>query len=93
MGNAELIDIMVNDGLTDAFEGYHMGITAENIVDQWQLTREEQDQFAYESQMKAAKAQEEGRFRDEIVPVTIPQRKGDPIVFDTDEYIKPNSKS
>lgn len=92
MGNAELIDIMVNDGLTDAFEGYHMGITAENIVDQWQLTREEQDQFAYESQMKAAKAQEEGRFRDEIVPVTIPQRKGDPIVFDTDEYIKPNSK-
>lgn len=92
MGNAELIDIMVNDGLTDAFEGYHMGITAENIVDQWQLTREEQDQFAYESQMKAAKAQEEGRFKDEIIPVTIPQRKGDPIVFDTDEYIKPNAK-
>ncbi len=92
MGNAELIDIMVNDGLTDAFEGYHMGITAENIVEQWQLTREEQDQFAIESQQKAAKAQADGRFNDEIVPVTIPQRKGDPIIFETDEYIKPGAK-
>ncbi len=92
MGNSEIVDIMVNDGLTDAFAGYHMGITAENIVDQWELTREAQDQFAYESQMKAAKAQSEGRFKDEIVPVSIPQRKGDPIIFDTDEYIKANAE-
>ncbi len=92
MGNTELIDTMVNDGLTDAFEGYHMGITAENIVDQWQLTRDEQDQFAIESQNKAAKAQADGKFKDEIVPVSIPQRKGDPIIFDTDEYIKAGAK-
>jgi len=92
MGNAEMTDIMVHDGLTDAFEGYHMGITAENIVDQWQLTRDEQDQFAFESQQKAAKAKADGKFKDEIVPVSIPQRKGDPIIFDTDEYIKENAK-
>ncbi len=91
MGNGTLVDTMVNDGLTDAFEGYHMGITAENIVDQWNLTREAQDQFAADSQAKAAAAQAEGRFKDEIVPVVIPQRKDDPVVFDTDEYIRGGS--
>ncbi len=92
MGNSEMVDIMVNDGLWDAFNNYHMGVTAENIVEEWELTREAQDQFAYESQMKAAKAQAEGRFKDEIVPVSIPQRKGDPIIFDSDEYIKANTE-
>jgi acetyl-CoA C-acetyltransferase len=88
MGNGKAVDIMVNDGLWDAFNDYHMGITAENIVDQWQLTRESQDQFAFESQQKAAKAMESGRFNTEIVPVEIPQRKGDPLVFKADEHIK-----
>lgn len=90
MGHGELVDTMIHDALTDAFNDYHMGITAENIVEQWELTREEQDEFAYKSQMKAAKAKAEGRFDDEIVPVEIPQRKGDPIIFDKDEYIKEN---
>lgn len=88
MGNGELYDTMVNDGLWDAFNDYHMGVTAENIAKQWNLTREEQDQFALNSQTKAQKASESGRFKDEIVPVTIPMRRGDDIVFDTDEYIK-----
>ncbi len=90
MGHGELVDTMIHDALTDAFDDYHMGITAENIVEQWGLTREEQDEFAYKSQMKAAKAKAEGRFDDEIVSVEIPQRKGDPIIFDKDEYIKEN---
>ena len=88
MGNATIEDAMIKDGLTDAFHNYHMGITAENICEQWGLTREELDQFALESQNKAEAAVTSGRFKDEIVPVTIPQRKGDPIVFDTDEYPK-----
>lgn len=88
MGDAKMIDVMVNDGLTDAFNKYHMGITAENIVDQWGLTREELDQFSVISQNRAEKAVKEGRFKDEITPVVIPQKKGDPIVFDTDEYVK-----
>lgn len=88
MGDTKMIDIMVHDGLTDAFNNYHMGITAENIVEQWGLTREELDQFAVASQNKAEAAIKAGRFKDEIVPVEIPQRKGDPIVFDTDEYPK-----
>ena len=88
MNNAKLIDMMTNDGLIDAFNDYHMGITAENVAEQWGLTREELDQFALESQNKAEAAVTSGRFKDEIVPVTIPQRKGDPIVFDTDEYPK-----
>jgi acetyl-CoA C-acetyltransferase len=88
MGDAKLIDTMVHDGLTDAFSGVHMGITAENINDQWSLTREEQDAFAASSQQKAEAAILSGAFKDEIVPVIIPQRKGDPIVFDTDEYPK-----
>ena len=88
MGDAKMIDIMVHDGLTDAYNHYHMGITAENIVDQWGLTREDLDQFAAASQNKAEAAIKGGKFKDEIVPVEIPQRKGDPIIFDTDEYPK-----
>jgi len=88
MGDAKMVDIMINDGLTDAYNHYHMGITAENIVEQWGLTREELDQFAVASQNKAEAAIKAGRFKDEIAPVTIPQKKGDPIVFDTDEYPK-----
>ena len=88
MGDTKMIDSMVHDGLTDAFNNYHMGITAENIVEQWGLTREELDQFSVASQNKAEAAIKAGRFKDEIVPVEIPQRKGDPIVFDTDEYPK-----
>lgn len=88
MGDTKMIDIMVHDGLTDAFNNYHMGITAENIVEQWGLTREELDQFSVASQNKAEAAIKAGKFKDEIVPVEIPQRKGDPIVFDTDEYPK-----
>ncbi|MGL5616906.1 MAG: acetyl-CoA C-acetyltransferase [Sarcina sp.] len=86
MGNGQMIDSMVNDALTDAFEGYHMGITAENIASEWNLTREMQDEFAAASQLKAEAAIKAGKFKDEIVPVVIPQRKGDPIVFDTDEF-------
>jgi acetyl-CoA C-acetyltransferase len=93
MGDAKLVDIMVNDGLTDAFHKYHMGITAENVAEQWGLTREEIDVFSAESQQKAVAAVKEGRFRDEIVPVEIPQRKGDPKVFDTDEYPKEGTTS
>ncbi|WP_457558796.1 acetyl-CoA C-acetyltransferase [Candidatus Harpocratesius sp.] len=88
MGNGELYDTMVKDGLWDVFNDYHMGITAENIAKKWQITREEQDQFALTSQLRAAKARDEGKFKDEIVPVEIPQRKKDPIMFDTDEFIR-----
>lgn len=88
MGNDQMIDTMVNDGLTDAFHQYHMGITAENLAEKYGLTREEQDQFAAESQNKAEKALLAGKFKDEIVAVEIPQRKGDPVVVDTDEYPK-----
>lgn len=86
MGNLEFIDYMISDGLTDAFEGYHMGITAENIADKHSITREQQDDFAYHSQVKAKKAQENGLFDQEIVPVKIQARKAE-IVFDKDEYI------
>ncbi|MFO1259968.1 MAG: acetyl-CoA C-acetyltransferase [Sphingomonadaceae bacterium] len=87
MGNASLVDTMVYDGLTDVFNGYHMGITAENLAEQYQITRDEQDQFAVASQNKAEAARASGRFADEIVPVTIKGRKGD-IVVDQDEYIR-----
>ena len=80
--------MMVYDGLTDVFGQYHMGTTAENICEQWNLTREELDEFAAASQQKAIAAIKAGKFRDEIVPVEIPQKKGDPVVFDTDEYPK-----
>jgi acetyl-CoA C-acetyltransferase len=90
MGDFKLVDTMLKDGLMDAFNGYHMGNTAENVAQRWQLTREEQDQFAVASQNKAEAAQKEGRFKDEIVPVTVPSRKGD-IVVDQDEYIRPGT--
>ncbi|KYC95162.1 acetyl-CoA C-acetyltransferase [Heyndrickxia sporothermodurans] len=88
MGDQKLVDSMIQDGLWCAFNDYHMGITAENLCDQYQISREEQDQFSANSQTKAVKAIEEGKFKEEIVPVEIPQRKGDPIIFDTDEYPK-----
>lgn len=88
MGNGEMYDTMVMDGLWDAFNNYHMGVTAENIVAEYGITREEQDELAYHSQRKAAHARATGRFSDEIVPVMLPNRKGDPIPFDQDEYIK-----
>jgi acetyl-CoA C-acetyltransferase len=86
MGEGKVVDYMVHDGLFDIFNGYHMGITAENVAEQYGLTREDQDKFAAQSQMRAEEAQKSGRFADEIVPVVIPQRKGDPVVIDTDEY-------
>lgn len=85
MGHAKLVDSMIQDGLWDAFNDYHMGITAENLVEKYGLTREQQDALAAASQQKAAAAIEAGRFRDEITPILIPQRKGDPIAFATDE--------
>ena len=87
MGDFKLIDTMIKDGLWDAFNGYHMGTTAENVARQWQITREEQDRFAVASQNKAEAAQKAGRFKDEIAPVTIKTRKGD-VVVSADEYIK-----
>ena len=86
MGDGKIVDYMVHDGLFDIFNGYHMGITAENVAEQYGLTREEQDAFANQSQVRAEEAQKSGRFAEEIVPVIIPQRKGDPVVIDTDEY-------
>ena len=86
MGDGVIEDYMVKDGLSDVFNDYHMGITAENIVKQYELTREEQDQLAVTSQNRAEAAIKAGRFVDEIVPVSIPQRKGDPVVVDTDEF-------
>ena len=87
MGNFEMIDTMIKDGLWDAFNGYHMGMTAENVAKQWQITRQQQDEFAVGSQNKAEAAMKSGRFKDEIVPVTVKSRKGD-IIVDTDEYPK-----
>jgi acetyl-CoA C-acetyltransferase len=87
MGDLKMVDTMIKDGLWDAFNGYHMGTTAENVAKQWQITREEQDRFAVASQNKAEAARKAGRFKDEIVPVTVKGRKGDVVVAD-DEYIK-----
>lgn len=86
MGNGQMVDEMITDGLWDAFNNYHMGITAENVAEKFGITREMQDDFSAASQNKAEAAIKSGRFKDEIVPVSIPQRKGDPIVFDTDEF-------
>ncbi|HEY5576154.1 MAG TPA: acetyl-CoA C-acetyltransferase [Clostridiaceae bacterium] len=86
MGDGSVEDYMVKDGLTDVFNGYHMGITAENIVDQWKLTREEEDQFSVTSQNRTEAAIKAGKFKDEIVRIEVPQRKGDPIVIDQDEF-------
>ena len=95
MGNTTLVDTMIKDGLWDAFNDYHMGITAENVAKQFNISREMQDAFALASQQKAINAQDAGKFADEIVPVSIPQRKGEPVVFDADEYInrKTNAES
>src|ERR1700761_865185 len=87
MGDMNFIDTMIRDGLWDAFNGYHMGTTAENVANEWQITREEQDRFAVASQNKAEAAKKAGRFKDEIVAVTVKGRKGDTVV-DTDEYIR-----
>lgn len=87
MGDVKFVDTMIIDGLTDAFNNYHMGITAENVAKKWQITREEQDAFAVGSQNKAEAAQKAGKFKDEIVPYTVSTRKGD-VIVDQDEYIK-----
>jgi acetyl-CoA C-acetyltransferase len=87
MGNAQMIDTMITDGLWDAFNGYHMGNTAENVAKQFQITREQQDQFALASQQKAEAAQKAGKFKDEIVPIVVKDRKGD-VTIDSDEYPK-----
>lgn len=91
MGDGQIVDYMVYDGLTDVYNKYHMGITAENIAEQYGITKEEQDAFAVQSQNKAEEAQKAGKFKDEIVSVEISQRKGDPVVIDTDEYPKHGS--
>ena len=90
LGSFELEDTIINDGLTDAFENYHMGITAENIAEQYNITREEQDEFALSSQKKAAAAIENNQFANEIVPIVIKTRREE-IIFDTDEYVRPNA--
>ena len=87
MGDWKMVDTMIVDGLWDVYNQYHMGITAENVAKAHSITREQQDALALASQQKAAAAQEAGKFKDEIVPVVIPQKKGDPLVFDTDEYL------
>ena len=91
MGDQKVVDSMISDGLWCAFNDYHMGITAENLCDQYNITREEQDAFSARSQARAANAMAEGKFAEEIVSVEIPQRKGEPIVFNTDEYPKKGS--
>ena len=90
MGDLKFIDTMIRDGLWDAFNGYHMGNTAENVAEKWQITREEQDAFAANSQNKAGAAMDAGRFKDEIVPVTITSRRGETVI-DTDEHPKPDT--
>ncbi|RYL22232.1 acetyl-CoA C-acetyltransferase, partial [Staphylococcus aureus] len=90
MGHQSMVDSMVYDGLTDVFNQYHMGITAENLVEQYGISREEQDTFAVNSQQKAVRAQQNGEFDSEIVPVSIPQRKGEPIVVTKDEGVREN---
>lgn len=91
MGDQKVVDSMLVDGLTCAFNNYHMGVTAENLCDRYDITREEQDKFAARSQARAAAAVDSGRFDEEIVPVEIPQRKGEPVIFKADEYVKSDS--
>ncbi len=93
MGNWQLVDTMVNDGLWDVYNQYHMGITAENVAKQYGISRADQDALALASQQKAAAAQDAGRFKDEIVPILLPQKKGDPLVFDADEFINRKSNA
>jgi acetyl-CoA C-acetyltransferase len=92
MGDGKLVDSMIKDGLFDIFNNYHMGITAENIAEKFDITRKEQDEFALNSQLKTQKAIEKEKFKDEIVPVSIPKRKGEVMIFDTDEHPRFNSK-
>lgn len=92
MGNDTLVDTMIKDGLWDVYNDYHMGVTAENIAGQYNISREEQDEFSCNSQNKAQKAIEHGKFKDEIVPVSIPQRRGEPVIFDTDEFPRFHTK-
>ena len=92
MNDDTMVDLMIHDGLLDIFNKYHMGITAENVAEQCGISREQQDDWSLISQQRAAKAIKEGRFKDEIVPVMIPQRKGDPKVFDTDEHPRSTTK-
>jgi acetyl-CoA C-acetyltransferase len=91
MGDAKLIDSMIVDGLWDVYNQYHMGVTAENVAKQYSISRSQQDEFAAASQQKAEAAQKAGKFKDEITPVEIPQRKGEPIAFASDEFIRPGT--
>lgn len=91
MGDTGAVDEMIYDGLTDVFNQYHMGITAENVAEKYNITRADQDEFSYNSQMKAKHAQESGRFNDEIVPYAVPQRKGEPVIFSRDEFPRPDT--
>jgi acetyl-CoA C-acetyltransferase len=91
MGDAKLVDTMIVDGLWDVYNNYHMGITAENVAKKYGITRKDQDEFSANSQRKAEAAQKSGRFKDEIIPVMIAQRKGDPVAFATDEFIRPGT--
>ena len=91
MGDWKLVDTMIQDGLWDAFNNYHMGTTAENVAKEYDISRQQQDEFAAGSQTKAAAAREAGKFQEQIVPISIPQRKGDPVVFDSDEFIRPGT--
>lgn len=91
MGNQTVVDLMINDGLWCPFENWHMGNTGEVVAEKYQITRGDQDEYAFGSHRKAAEAQEAGRFKDEIAPIEIPQRKGDPIVLDYDEPVRPET--
>lgn len=91
MGDTGAVDEMVYDGLTDVFNQYHMGITAENVAEEYNITRAEQDEFSYNSQIKAGRALERGRFSDEIIPYAVPQRKGEPVIFNKDEFPRPDT--
>jgi len=93
MGDWKMVDTMINDGLWDVYNQYHMGITAENVAKKYGISREQQDALAFASQQKAAAAQDAGRFKDEIVPVAIPQKKGDPVLFEADEFINRKSSA
>ena len=91
MGDGKYVDLMIKDGLSDFFYGHHMGVTAENVATEWGISREDMDALAVQSQKRAAAAIQEGKFKNEIVPIAVPQKKGDPIIFDTDEYPKPGT--
>ena len=91
MGNQTVTDLMIHDGLWCPFENWHMGNTGEIVSEKYQIGRDEQDEYAYNSHRKAAEAQKEGRFKDELVPIEIPQRKGDPIILDYDETVRPDT--